>query len=829
MPPPSNLCRWQHRFTFASLLLLAVQSANAQTQNYFGTSGLLSGSVWSTNPAGPYTSAFDATGGGIANFDNVAIITGGSITVAGISATANTTESTIGGTIANFNNGIVPITVAAGVTLDFNTQGFTSSSTAGYIKNGSGALATSGGTYGGGFTLNDGTLIARGINAMGGNATPGSLTINGGAIGANNNRDFAGKYSGITVGGNFQLGVLSSAVSLASDTANLSFNSSVNLGASTRTITVGGNGTYTLGGVISGNAGTGLTISRLGGATGTLALTNANTYTGKTIVNNAAISINSDSSLGAAPGSATADQLTLDGGTVNFSANTTFTANRGITLNAGGGTIRGASGSGLQTFNNTITGSGALAVTLGAVDFKTANSFAGGLTLSGQGGAVVARFDADNSAGTGPITVTPVLTSGGNITLRNVGGITTTISNNIVLNANNTRTIALVSDAGGTFNVTGQLSGVGTVTRGLQGPGGEVVLSGDNSAWSGGLVMNRGTTTLGHKNALGTGTLTVAPEATFDAVILKAATPLSGLNAVATPISLAVPVAGPQFTIGGVNDLELSGPIALSVSSPIITNNNTGSTIFSGIISDGGAGLGLTLQGSGKLTLKANNTYGGATVVNAGTLIVNNTVGSATGTNSVTINNGATLKGAGLIAGPVALNPGATLAPGNSPGKIQTGSESWAGSAGLQFELNNATGASGTDFDLVKINGDLTITANPGDKFNLTLISLTLANTAGDAANFDKNLSYSWKFAEISGNLIGFDSGAFNIDTSNFSNDTSGATGLNWSISDVPAPGDGHELYLNFTSVPEPSTVSLALLAGLAFTALRRRSPNQPL
>jgi autotransporter-associated beta strand protein len=78
---------------------------------------------------------------------------------------------------------VIVIDVATGKTLDFSTQVFTSSATAGYIKNGVGVVALAGNTYGGGFTINAGTVVMRGVNGMGGGAT-NSLTINGGTIAA---------------------------------------------------------------------------------------------------------------------------------------------------------------------------------------------------------------------------------------------------------------------------------------------------------------------------------------------------------------------------------------------------------------------------------------------------------------------------------------------------------------------------------------------------------------------------------------------------------------------------------------------------------------------
>ena len=46
-----------------------------------------------------------------------------------------------------------------------------------------------------------------------------------------------------------------------------------------------------------------------------------------------------DTNLGAAPGSAVADQLTLSGGTLQTTSSFTLSTNRGITLSTGGGTI----------------------------------------------------------------------------------------------------------------------------------------------------------------------------------------------------------------------------------------------------------------------------------------------------------------------------------------------------------------------------------------------------------------------------------------------------------------------------------------------------------
>jgi len=57
----------------------------------------------------------------------------------------------------------------------------------------------------------------------------------------------------------------------------------------------------------------------------------------------------------------------------------------------------------------------------------------------------------------------------------------------------------------------------------------------------------------------------------------------------------------------------------------------------------------LTKIGSGTFTLTGTNSYSGGTTVSNGTLLVNNTGSSATGTGAVTVVNGATLSGSGIV------------------------------------------------------------------------------------------------------------------------------------------------------------------------------------
>ena len=106
-----------------------------------------------------------------------------------------------------------------------------------------------------------------------------------------------------------------------------------------------------------------------------------------------------------------------------------------------------------------------------------------------------------------------------------------------------------------------------------------------------------------------------------------------------------------------------------SANSALTINATSAPSVFSGVIQDqdgttGGTGtLALALSGNQSLTLIGASTYsGGTTVSGSSTLFANNTTGSATGTGTVTIGAGSTLAGSGIITGPVSFT-GGTLAP----------------------------------------------------------------------------------------------------------------------------------------------------------------------
>ena len=88
---------------------------------------------------------------------------------------------------------------------------------------------------------------------------------------------------------------------------------------------------------------------------GTLTLSGVNTYSGSTTISAGTISISDDSGLGAAPGSATAGHLTLNGATLHSSDDFTLNSNRGIAIGTSHGTIN-VDGSKNLTYGGIIAG-----------------------------------------------------------------------------------------------------------------------------------------------------------------------------------------------------------------------------------------------------------------------------------------------------------------------------------------------------------------------------------------------------------------------------------------------------------------------------------------
>ena len=126
-------------------------------------------------------------------------------------------------------------------------------------------------------------------------------------------------------------------------------------------------------------------------------------------------------------------------------------------------------------------------------------------------------------------------------------------------------------------------------------------------------------------------------------------------------------------------------------------------TVSCDVSGAGGFTLNTGVDGAGRLLLSGSNTYSGPTTVNAGTLLVNGSLGTAS---VVTVNGGTTLGGSGVINGPLAVNAGGTLSPGNSIGTLTVSNNLTLG-GDLLIEVNKSLAPSN---DMVFVSGTLTNT-----------------------------------------------------------------------------------------------------------------------
>jgi autotransporter-associated beta strand protein len=222
---------------------------------------------------------------------------------------------------------------------------------------------------------------------------------------------------------------------------------------------------------------------------------------------------------------------------------------------------------------------------------------------------------------------------------------------------------------------------------------------------------------------------------------------------------------------------------------------------------------GLEKLGAGSLTLSANNTYAGTTTVTEGLLKVNGSVGS------VQVNSGASLGGSGTT-GSLLVN--GTLTPGNSPGTLNTGSQTWFNGGNYNWQIFDATGSAGSGYDLLNISGSLDLSNLTAGGFGINMWSLSGINpdVSGNATNFNAANNYSWILAQAAAGITGFEATDFSIFTSanngaaGFSNTFDGA--LSIAVA-------GNNLVLNYQAVPEPSSAALTLLGLVSTLALARR------
>lgn len=410
----------------------------------------------------------------------------------------------------------------------------------------------------------------------------------------------------------------------------------------------------------------------------------------------------------------------------------------------------------------------------GNLRLSSANTFSGGLIVSGKGALILGN---DNALGTGTLFLNYDAFSGPNgvgTTFTGTSGIK--ISNDVVWNANMTITnttldfLGDVSLGDGTNSIRGispnngsTITFAGEISDGAVGTGirklekGVVIFSGNNT-YSGQTIIEEGEVRVG--------------------------------------------AGGSSGTLG-------AGDVINNAS---LTFNRTATLAVDSDISGSGK---VTVRNTGTIILNGTNTYMGTTEISAGTLLVDGTHSDAGAYN---VKDSGTFGGSGKITtldADITLNITTHLSPGslNTPGTLEldlgTGSLNISAAVGgvyvgaLEFRLDPNVALS----DRVELSGDYSYLKIGSGNLEFTDFAFTLTDSLS-AGN------YTWELFKTQNAIDG------TLGT-NLVGDIGGYSGAELTLS-----GDGQSILLNLTVIPEPGTVTLLLLAlacgGTRF-GLRRR------
>ncbi|EBK4258734.1 AIDA autotransporter-like protein ShdA [Salmonella enterica subsp. enterica serovar Meleagridis] len=490
-------------------------------------------------------------------------------------------------------------------------------------KSGDGTLTLSGSnTYTGGTTINDGTLIATSVDALGsGDVTDNAtLALNTGGtfdntISGSGKVEKSGDDALTLSGANSYTGgtLISGGTLIASNVEALGTGDVTN--NATLELNTGGDFTNNISG--SGQ------VVKSGDET--LTLSGSNTYTGGTTINDGTLVATSVDALGSGD----------------------VTDNATLALNTGG------------TFDNTISGSGKVEKSGDdALTLSGANSYTGGTLISG-GTLVASNVEA---LGSGDVTdnATLALNTGGTFdnTISGSGQVVKSGDDVLTLSGSNTYTggttisggtlIASNVDALGTGDVTNdatlELNTGGDFTNNISGNG-QVVKSGDDTltfsgsnTYTGGTLISSGTLVANDVNALGTGDVT-------DNATLELNTGgdftnnISGSGQVVKSGDDTLTLSGTNSYTGGttISGGTLVATNVEALGTGDVTNNATLELNTGGDFTNNISGSGQVVKsGDETLTLSGANSYTGGTLISGGTLVATSV--EALGSGDVTDN-----------------------------------------------------------------------------------------------------------------------------------------------------------------------------------------------
>lgn len=311
--------------------------------------------------------------------------------------------------------------------------------------------------------------------------------------------------------------------------------------------------------------------------------------------------------------------------------------------------------------------------------------------------------------------------------------------------------------------------------------------------------------------------------------------------AVSAPLT---PGSSPLVSVGGTGNSSVVGTLANSSNNLTLEKAGSGTFSVGGITS--AAGVSISNIGSGATTIGSiTNTSGNVSISNTGTATVN--VGTVTGGGNFQVNNsnatgvvrltnnvgatsvafsgggrvevasgvtvsgtttvsglGSTLSGLGSFGNAVTIQTGGTLSPGvGGAGSLAfTNGLSLNDGSTFSWDLTNET----TGFDSVAVNGALTVGSTAASVLNITGVSSGFWNSDRSWNVFTGNFTGTFLNPAIFGSIAVNGAAAPTTEQGFFT----------WTSSP-------NNVTLNFTAVPEPSSMALLGVAGLVGGVYARR------
>jgi autotransporter-associated beta strand protein len=629
-----------------------------------------------TAPVSAYTGGTVATAGSFLNMTSAAVnytyTTSGSVTLQ-FDSTGNTLQLTssngidlaqhtlmLNGLMASTSNSVVISdgTLAIGSSNELDivdslgliniAANITGSGTVAIASLGGSVIMSGNNNYSGGTILETGTLDVESSTALG----TGTLTINNG--------------SGLTGGASISNAEVWNGSFTYSGHSTMILSGTIQLNGNPVVLTNSGTSVLDVTGPITGvgdltveaNAADGIQLTGSINNTGNFVNSSVNTFTFVGVAEDIYGNIGSN-----------VEQVIANSGTLILHGTNTYTGGTAIyslaTLIVSGSSNLGSGGvldngilsystSGATTENNLITGTGEVVNQNGTLIFAGANTFTGGLVVNG----IVAA----SGAGTfGGVTGTITINNASILDLRGTNQITGGLSGTgTVLNSDTSTTSVLTLEPTSVFSYGGNIKdngGTGGILEVVKAGAGIQYLSGTNT-YSGGTLINSGTLALENSNSAGTGSIVDNATLTLYLTNVAFGNNVGGTGAVEVSSSGTVTITGSNSYVGGTildaGNLALGSLGAIGSTGTITFNGGvlqfsaSNTTDYSSRFSSAAgqkyyidtngqsvtfaSGLtsitgSLIKYGAGVLTLAGTNNYSGGTSVVSGTLQV---IGSGT-------------------------------------------------------------------------------------------------------------------------------------------------------------------------------------------------------